>query len=264
MIVIDCEQGTEEWLVARSGSISASRFKEARSKIGGLDERQKKYVDFVLGGMPEKDAAKEAGFKTPPKAESVKKALNGERAWSWSDTAKNYAFELAVERLNGEPFKDAKFSSYAMQRGNALEPVARSRHALEIGQPIEEVGTVKSDCERFSASPDGLIGEDGGSEYKCLVAPASLRSVLFEDDISDFMDQIQGGMWLTNRQWWDFVLYAPQLEIVGLDFCRMRVERDEQYIAELVSDLEEFDELVESMKKRLQELGEEGWSDSNA
>ena len=52
MQVYECEQGSPEWHAARAGVITASMFKVARKKIGGLDERQQKYVDLVLDGTP--------------------------------------------------------------------------------------------------------------------------------------------------------------------------------------------------------------------
>jgi hypothetical protein len=260
--LIDVEQGTEEWFQARVGVISASRFKEARSKSGKLTEQQQQFVDAVL--IEKKDpaaAAEAAGFKKPPTAASVKKALDGEQVWSWSETAKNYAFKLAVERITDEPFELNRFQTPEMKRGNALEAAARARHALEIETEVIEVGIVKTLDGRFGASADGFIGEDGGAEYKCLVAASSLRSVIFEQDISEYIDQIQGGLWLTGRKFWDFAVYAPQLSAVGLDFIRKRVQRDDAFIAALVEDLEDFDILVKQTMDQLHKISTEGWSD---
>lgn len=225
-IIVQCEQGSEQWFMSRSGAITASHFKEARGKL--------------------------------------KRASKGKKAGDWSDAAENYAFTVAVERITGEPFQMDKFATPEMKRGNTLEPLARARHAMEIGQSIEQIGIVISADKRFAASPDGFIGDDGGSEYKCLVAASSLRPVLFNEDLSDYMDQIQGGMWLCDRDWWDFVVYAPQLEMLGLDFIRKRVVRDQSYINALVNDLEDFDILVEQTKQKLLKISAEGWCDTNA
>ena len=101
------------------------------------------------------------------------------------------------------------------------------------------------------ASPDGLIGADGGAEYKCLVSPERLRDTLVLNDISDFMDQVQGGMWITGRKWWDFCIYCPALAPVGRDFSRWRVPRDDEYIAALEQDLIEFSCLVDTYEQEL-------------
>ena len=224
-IIINCEQGSEEWFVSRCGAITASHFGDARAKL--------------------------------------KRASQGKKAGDWSVAAENYAFKVAVERITKEPFELNKFATPEMKRGNTLEPIARARHAMEIDQDIEQIGIVISADGRFAASPDGFIGEDGGSEYKCLVAASSLRPVLFHEDLSEYIDQIQGGMWLCDRQWWDFVVYAPQLEPLGLDFIRKRVTRDQAYIDALVLDLEDFDILVEWTKKKLLQISADGWCDTN-
>ncbi len=90
-----------------------------------------------------------------------------------------------------------------------------------------------------------------------------MRPVLFHEDLSEYIDQIQGGMWLCDRDWWDFVVYAPQLEPLGLDFIRKRVTRDQAYIDALVLDLEDFDILVEWTKKKLLQISADGWCDTN-
>jgi len=226
MIIVKCEQGTEEWFQSRCGSISASHFKDARSKM--------------------------------------KQNRGGKKVGDWTMAAEHYAYKIAVERIIGEPLLSDTFTAYATERGKALEPQARALHALKIGHPIQEIGLAKTDDERFSASPDGLIGDDGGSEYKSLYAPSSLVPIFFNNDISEFEDQVQGGMWICDREWWDFVVYCPQLKMIGLEFNRKRVYRDQQYINALENDLEDFDVLVEQTKARLIQLGIDGWCDSNA
>lgn len=251
-VIVECDQGDEQWHYARAGAVTASMFHEVRKVINGLTEQQATFVKWLLGGASKQVAADRAGYKTMPKiTERLEKALDGERVGDWSSVAKDYAFRLAVERITGKPL-DQGFSTWAMQRGNELEPEARLLHEQRIGVMIEHAGFVKTRDGRFGASADGLIAPDGGSEYKCLVDPARMRSVIVDQDLSEFMDQMQGGMWITGRNWWHYGLYCPDLKEAGKDLILHNVRRDDEYIAALEADVVAFDQYVEHCKTKIE------------
>ena len=190
-----------------------------------------------------------AGVITASKAVVIRKKLaSGE----WSTAAIKYAFRLAVERIAGMPLDDTYQTAY-MSRGNRLEVDARFLHEQRIGDLIIEVGLVLSDCGNYGASADGFIGVKGGSEYKCFVEPSKLMDIWLNADISETMDQIQMNMWLSGREWWHFGLYCPVMAKVGRELTIIPVIRDDAYIASMVADLEEFNELVESYKIKILE-----------
>lgn len=209
MIVVDCEQGTPEWLASRAGVITASMFSTARKYKAGGDI---------------------------------------------SETAKNYAFRLAIERISGVPL-DEGHQTWQMTRGQRLEPEARDYHMQDIGRRVREVGLVLTDDRKFGASADGAIDGDpegeGGSEYKCLVSPLELRRLYVENNYMKFYDQVQGGMWLTNKRWWDFCVYCPALRVINGHFVRWRIRRDDDYIESMSLDLLAFDNLVEDYRATL-------------
>jgi hypothetical protein len=209
-----------------------------------------KSVNAVRSGLDEAAAREVAGYKQPPKSETVKRAIAGQKVGDPSDKALNYAFRTAIERISGVPL-DEGFETWQMKRGHDLEPAARLAHETAAGVMVERAGFVTTDDGRFGASADGLIGDDGGSEYKCLVSPEGLRAVLLSDDISEFTDQIQGCMWITNRRYWHFALYCPALAPIGVDLYWRRVERDEEYIAALEIDLLQFSALVDQYENTL-------------
>ena len=165
----------------------------------------------------------------------------------YSGAAKTYAFRLAIERISGQPL-DEGFETWQMKRGHELEPAARAMHEAMSGVLVDRAGFVATDDGWFGASADGLIDHDGGSEYKCLVSPEALRDVLLLEDLSEYMDQIQGCLWVTGRKWWHFGLYCPALEPIGREFFWREIARDENYIEALEADLIKFNELVESYK----------------
>ena len=126
---------------------------------------------------------------------------------------------------------------------------------MKLGIFVDVAGFVTTDDEKFGASADGFIDKDGGLEIKCLVDPGRIRNVILSDDISEFMDQIQGGMWLTGRKWWQFALFCPALEKIGLQIYTKRVERDDNYINEMELDLLEFERVVSKYEQTLRDRG---------
>lgn len=252
--IINCEQGSDEWHQARAGVITASMFKVARQRVSGLTELQQKFVDAIRAGESDVAAAETAGYKSKPKrTETMERAIMGLPIGDHSEAAKNYAFRLAVERISGLPL-DEGFSTWQMRRGNDLEPAARRRHEEEAGVIVERVGFITTMDGVFGASADGLIGEDKGSEYKCLVSPDGLREVLLNNDISEFIDQVQGCMWITGRKAWHFGLYCPALSPVGADFTWREVARDDDYIEALEQDLLQFRALANQYHSKLKLL----------
>lgn len=251
MRIIECEQGSEAWHQARAGVITASMFRVARERVGGLTEQQQKYVDAIRAGNPPDVAQAMAEYKSKPKpTETVQRAIAGLPIGDFSDAAKNYAFRVAVERIAGKPL-DEGFETWAMKRGHELEPAARAAHELVSGEVVFRAGFVVTDDGVFGASADGLISDDAGAEYKCLVSPEGLRDVIMDDDISKYTDQVQGCLWITGRQRWHYAMFCPALEVVGKHLYWRVIERDEAYIEAMESDLIEFMRLVDRYESTL-------------
>lgn len=199
--------------------------------------------------------ASRAGVITASKfVEARKRLKSGPKKGGFTEAAEDYAFRVAVERISGA-LLDEGFSTWAMKRGNELEPEARAWVEVKLGIFVDTAGFVTTDDEKFGASADGFIDKDGGLEIKCLVDPGRIRNVILSDDISEFMDQIQGGMWITGRKWWQFALFCPALEKVGLQLYTKRVERDDNYINEMELDLLEFERVVSKYEQTLRDRG---------
>lgn len=251
MIVHECEQGTPEWFESRAGVITASMFSEVRKRVGGLSEQQAEYVQLVLSGHSADAAAERAGYSKPPTSKRVEAALRGEQLGDFTDAAKAYAFKLAVERIGKTTLDAEGFKPWQAERGNALEEECRRRHEADISELADLAGFVTTDCGRFGCSADSFINHDGGGEYKAFLAPVKLHSIIIDGDWGDVMDQAQGCLMITERDWWDMCLYCPHLATVGKDFLRKRSYRDDAYIAALWKDLEAFDALVEEYRQQI-------------
>lgn len=164
--------------------------------------------------------------------------------------ALDYAFRLAVERISGEPL-DQGFETWSMRRGHELEPEARMEHEIQSGLIVQQAGFITTDDGAFGASADGLIGEDGGSEYKCFISPEKVRAFHIENDASGIADQVQGCMWISGRKWWHIGMYCPALEPAGKQLWWRQFERDDDFIEQLEADLWQFKLLVDEYEAKL-------------
>ncbi len=165
-----------------------------------------------------------------------------------SSSAHDYVTELIAERLTGksEPFHVTEW----MQRGTELEPEAREAYEFISGNDVIETGFILDTSFEFGCSPDGLIleGESlGGLEIK---APKSKTMVSYlmnpQVGVKKYWQQIQGCMWITKRDWWDFFAYHPEMPHV-----LVRVERDDEYIAKLSA---EVDKAVAEILNQVEKL----------
>lgn len=116
------------------------------------------------------------------------------------------------------------YESPAMARGKALEPVAANRYMLENFTRLTEIGFIQMG-DYFGVSPDRLVLDEGGLEIKCLEGPAFLAWLDTDKSVFDipkpYYAQIQWALWITGRQWWDYVVFNPDYE--PNDYTQTRV-----------------------------------------
>lgn len=156
-----------------------------------------------------------------------------------SASAQGYIDELIAQRITGEI--PEFFKSEAMQRGNDLEPVAKSLYEFTYDVEVKEVGLCLHDKYECGASPDGLIGLDGGLEIKCPL-PHTHVSYLRDGGVpAKYIPQVQGCLWITEREWWDFMSYHPSMEDLIV-----RVYRDNAYITKLAEQVIRAVEIIET------------------
>jgi putative phage-type endonuclease len=200
------QQGTEEWLRARVGKVTASRI-----------------------------------------ADVVAKTKTG-----WGASRKNYAAELVIERLTGEPAPH--YTNAAMEYGTQCEPEARAAYAFLQDINVEEVGF----CPHYSiaeagCSPDGLIGDDGLVEIKCPNSATHIEVLLSETIPDAHIKQMQFQMACTGRQWCDYLSYDKRLP-EPMRIWIKRVTRDTKMITELEIAacvfLTEIEETIAALKSK--------------
>ncbi len=126
-----------------------------------------------------------------------------------------------------------------MQQGVDREPLARAAYESLTGNFVDEVGFIRHDTIEAGASPDGLIDADGCLEIKAPELASHLEYLRLRAEPSKYTAQIQGQMWLAERQWCDFVSWNPDFP-PHLQLIVRRVPRDEKYIAGLALAVELF------------------------
>ena len=118
--------------------------------------------------------------------------------------------ELINERLTGE--RKTVSPSPAMQWGIETEPFARQRYEIIKNCDVYEVGSIMHPIiAESSASPDGLVGNDGLIEIKCPNTTTMVNTVLSGKIPENYQTQMAWQLACTERQWCDFVMYDPRL-----------------------------------------------------
>lgn len=207
MAIIDCEQGSPDWLQMRVGCCTSSRLNDALAKL--------------------KD----------PKKESAER--------------RKYRQELAVERLCNRAMEH--YVTDAMQHGIDNEPIARAEYELFTNREVRQIGLAMHDSMKwFSASTDGLVGDDGILEIKCLGSLKHLDILLSNEIPEEYHKQMLGGMACADRAWCDFVSYDPRMPD-GLQLFIKRFPRDDKIIAGMELEVGQFLVEVEQMLELLKE-----------
>jgi len=196
--IIEAEQGTSEWLMARLGCPSGSGFSKLITSTGKESTSRASYV-------------------------------NG----------------LIAEKVMGEI--PETYDNEWMARGRELEPDARAFYEFERGVTVQEVGFCKHDKYECGISPDGLVGPDGGLEIKCPAPSTHVKYFRAGKMPNEYKAQVQGCLWITERQWWDFLSYHPSLPPFLI-----RVERDDDFIKALEEIVIDACEEIERESKNLE------------
>ena len=173
-------------------------------------------------------------------------------------TRRNYRMQLVCERLTGR--KAETYINAHMERGNALEPLARSLYEIKKGVLVSEVGFINHQTiEMSGASPDGLVDGliDGVAlsiEIKAPTPANHIETILRGTAPSQYFPQMQWQMACLGKAYQavDFISYCPDVG-EDLELFIVRVLRDDEYIAEtekaVIAFLNEVSETYNQLKK---------------
>ncbi len=207
MRVIDCDQGSAQWLEARRGKITASRIADVLSVL-------------KRGGE--------------------------------SSERRNYRVELIAERLSGRA--EDHYTSPEMVWGTEYEAFARTEYEMATGVMVDTVGFILHPTIDYAgASPDGLIGADGGLEIKCPKTTTHIKWILAGGLPEEHEAQCLWNMACAGRSWWDFASYDPRLPD-GLKLFTVRMHRHDSRIALIEEEVCRFNAEVDSVCGQLRGL----------
>jgi len=160
-----------------------------------------------------------------------------------SASKKTYMNQLLADWLAGK-YVDSFEGNIYTETGNEREAEARDLYQLLTDNKVNKTGFWYKDKKRETGcSPDGLIGDDGLIEIKCPKASTLIGYKLANKMPSAYVQQVQGQLWVMDRQFCDFFVYHPDI-----DYFMIRVERDEDFITSLSGQLSKFTE--EMLEKR--------------
>lgn len=159
--------------------------------------------------------------------------VNGKGPGGFGTGALSYMHQLIGERMTGElaePFQ----GNVHTRRGHELERVARElyRDATGEAEP-QEVGIILNHDVGYS--PDSLIGDGGLLEIKTKLPKYQIEVLLSGEIPTEHIAQCQGGLWVSEREWIDFVSYWP-----GMPLFIKRAYRDERLIRKIADRVEAF------------------------
>ena len=210
-----CEQNSDEWFMVRSGKITGS---EA--------------YKILLKGKGSKE----------------------------SETKIKYAQKLAYERLYGVPiYKDISYIS-AVKHGREYEKSALNEYCKKFSVEQNAIGFIEIDVQLdfeqnfLGCSPDGLIGENGLVEIKCPSQEKHLT--MFFDGLTDqeWLTQCKYNLFVSQREWIDFVSYDPFQEVKKLKIYVQRFFRDAEWEENFVKHIQKFKLIMEEQTEKLRSI----------
>lgn len=240
----DLIQGSEEWLDARRGMVTASMV----GQLISVEAADPLTVQCPTCHAVEFEPCISAARKTPTPIKTAHPARSHGAAElppvykpATGDTVRGLTAQLVAERITG--WSDPVFVTADMMRGTMDEPLARDLYSRTYA-PVTEVGFIVRDDWGFEIgySPDGLVGDDGLIEAKSRRAKNHVLTIVDDEIPVMAMAQIQCGLLVTKRQWCDYLSYAG-----GLPMWRKRIYPDRAWHAGIVEAVRAFEHRAAQM-----------------
>ena len=86
------------------------------------------------------------------------------------------------------------------------------------------------------------MGDNGLLEIKCPNTVTQIQRYLKGEFPTEYKAQVQGQLWVSERDWCDFVSFDPRIN-TSADYFQVRVYRDEDYIFNLAGQVSHIDSM---------------------
>ncbi|MBF0675551.1 lambda exonuclease family protein [Pseudomonas sp.] len=169
--------------------------------------------------------------------------VNGKGQAGFGAGAFTYMDTLIGERITGEA-ADSFQGNRHTERGHELEGVARSLYEAREEVETQQVGIILN--HGIGYSPDTLVGADGLTEIKTKLPKFQVGVILSDEIPKEHIAQCQGGLWVSDREWIDFISYWP-----GMPLFVKRAYRDEVMIRKIAERVGAFYELLDERMNRV-------------
>ena len=170
------------------------------------------------------------------------------------ETGKSYAIEKAIEQLYGDMEED--FTSYDMQRGIELEPLAFAKF-----KEIKELDFIEvKNCSFFKiddhsgTSPDGIVGKNDVLEIKCPKSTTFFKLIADGEVDKKYFYQMQMQMLSTGGKQAHFFNYLVHdgeeynHEII-VPRCEKTIELMQERIKEAIEIKNEYIKKIQTNKQ---------------
>lgn len=233
-IIVNAEQRTDEWFKARLGIVTGSRVKDT------IIDVSQSSINFAIRKLLGVKAITE---KVMQSDEYQKYATMdvfelfdlAELDIPETEKRKNYRWNLVGERLTNMQADPDPYVTNDMKWGIVNEQIAKTVYQMQERVLVEEAPLMLHPTLKCGASPDGLAtdmktGEIGLVEIKCLRTANHLFKIIDTQEVpEEFYDQIQMQLWISGRDWCDFIGFDSRLPD-GLKIFVKRVAYNDDYI----------------------------------
>lgn len=169
--------------------------------------------------------------------------VNGKGEAGFGAGAFTYMNTLIGERITGEaadPFQGNRHT----ERGHEYEGIARGLYQAQADVTTHPVGIILN--HGIGYSPDSLIDAEGLCEIKTKLPKFQVEVILADEVPKEHVAQCQGGLWVSEREWIDFVCYWP-----GMPLFIKRAYRDEVMIRKLSERVKTFYEILDERMNKV-------------
>lgn len=204
--IIECIQGSPEWMQCRIGCVTSSRIAPVLSML------KRKSGDRKKG---------EAG-----------------------KVRENLMIELAGEILTGN--LSEHYTSRWMEEGREKEKFAIAAYEYIKGVQTVQIGfAYHPRIKMAGCSPDALVGPDGGAEFKCPRTETHLRYLQAGVIPKEYLPQMYWQMAVMGWEWNDFVSHDPSFKKSEHRTMIVRLHRDDKVIADMEEKVMRFNDEVQ-------------------
>lgn len=144
---------------------------------------------------------------------------------SFGEPAIEYAQKLALERVTGLRDERSFFVGRFFDDGHFYEQIARQEYEAQEFVNVSNGGFFYDGY--LGDSNDGNVGKNGCIEIKSVVQNTQWKRLKKGGYDLAYKWQIQGHLWIGNKEWCDFISYCPEMP-ENKQLYVFRVHKDEK------------------------------------